>query len=82
MIKSSKSSADRLNYDDLPKIIVNENPIGFGDSERDFGYQLNWPGSNDDTFKTIMRKAYCGFNSVQPLKKILNSDFKLQLVLY
>ena len=80
LVISSKYNLNRLNYDELQKIYVNGDQIQFVDSTRDLGYHINRTGTYEDNYKVLMKKAYYALNTLQPLKKILSPEVKLQLV--
>ena len=80
LIISSKYNQRSINYENLPKIVISNQEIDFVESARDLGYMINRTLNNTDHIKTVLKKTYGGLNALQPLKKLLPSDIKLQLI--
>lgn len=80
IIISSKHNLHRLKYDDLPRITIDNNKIEFVNEVRNLGYYLNRILSSETHIDTIRKKVYGSLNSIRPLKRLLPSAVKLQLV--
>lgn len=80
IILSSKYNLRKLNYDLLPKINVEGDDIEYVSEVRNLGYQLNRVVTSESQINAIHRKVFASLSSIKPLKPILPSEVKSQLV--
>lgn len=80
LIISSKNNLKKLNYDELSNITVNDQKIEYVDSVRDLGYYLNRTLTSETHVKNVQQKVYRAINTLNPLKMILPTEIKLQLI--
>lgn len=80
IILSSKNNLKKLSYDTLTDIVIDSNKIEYVSEVRNLGYQLNRTLTSDAQISTIHKKVYASLGSIGPLKSILPSEIKSQLV--
>lgn len=80
IILSSRNNVHKLNYNDLPDVTVDGNKIEFVSEVRNLGFQLNRTLTSESQVSAIHRKVYASLGSIAPLKSILPTDIKSQLV--
>lgn len=80
IILSSKNKVNVIKYDKIPNISIDGINIEWVSEVRNLGYQLNRTISSDAHVKSINRKVFAAINSIRPLKNILPTEIKLQLI--
>lgn len=80
IIISSSRHSSKIQYSELPPIMINGRVIEYTDSVRSLGYVLNRTLTSDTHINQLQQKAYGALGSLRPLKNILSSNVKTQLV--
>lgn len=80
MIISSKNTLHKLKYDELPDIVIDGSKIEYVSEARNLGYFLNRTLTNEAHINIVRKKVYGSLNAIRPLKKILTTENKLQLI--
>lgn len=80
IIVSSARHLHRIQYDQLPPIMINGQKIEYKEVVRNLGYVLNRTLSNGMHINQVQQKVYGALGALRPLKSILNCDLRSQLV--
>lgn len=77
---SSKQNLNKLKYEDLPNVYINDVKIEFVDEVRNLGYFLNRTLTNESHIRILQQKVFGAINTINPLKNVITREVKLQLV--
>lgn len=80
IIMSSRNNLHKLEYNNLPNIIVGGDNIEYVSEVRNLGFYLNRTMSSEAHIENVRKKVYGSLNSIWPLKNLLPPGVKLQLI--
>lgn len=64
----------------MPEIKINDDEIKYVETVCDLGFNINRIGNGEEHIDTIIRKSYGCLSTLRPLKKLLPSEIRLQLM--